>query len=97
LAHCNLGVIYARLGDYDQARAHAQEAKRLAPERVDAEISGLTGVYAQNPTPGGYVKLSLLLDQQGRFEEARAACRKAAALAPSSPEVLRVLDHLNRE
>jgi tetratricopeptide (TPR) repeat protein len=97
LAHCNLGVIYARLGDYDQARAHAQEAKRLAPERVDAEISGLTGVYAQNPTPGGYVKLSLLLDEQGRLEEARAACRKAAALAPSSPEVLRVLDHLNRE
>jgi tetratricopeptide (TPR) repeat protein len=97
LAHSNLGAIYARLGDYDQARTHAQEAKRLAPARVDAEIQGLIGVYAQNPTPQGYVKLSLLLDQQGRLEEARAACRKAAALAPSSPEVLRVIDHLNRE
>jgi tetratricopeptide (TPR) repeat protein len=97
LAHCNLGVIYSRLGDYNQARIHGQEAMRIAPAKVEAEIRGLTGFYSQSPTAQGYVTISVLLEQAGHLKEARDACRKAAALAPDSAEVQRILDHLNHE
>ncbi len=97
LAHWNLGVIYSRLEDYAQARTHAQDAMRLAPAKVEAEIRGLTQSYSQNPTAEGYVEGCLQLEQAGRLAEARAACRKASALAPGSAETEKILDHLNHE
>jgi len=97
LAYSNIGVIHSRMGEYPQGRVDAQEAARIDSARVAAQISGLANYYSQNPTAQGYIKLSLLLDNAGRLDQARVACRKAADLDPNSVEVRKVLDHLERE
>lgn len=97
LAYANLGAIYSRQGHYDQGRAFNQEAMRLAPADVENEVNGLQKVYAQNPTTQGYIKLTLLLDNAGRPGQALEACKRAAKIDPSSVEVQKILDHLERE
>jgi len=97
LAYSNIGVIHSRMGDYPQGRVDAEEAAKIDSTRVEAQISGLADYYSQNPTPQGYVKLSLLLDNAGRLDEARVACRKAADLDPNSADVRKVVEHLERE
>jgi tetratricopeptide (TPR) repeat protein len=97
LAHCNLSIIYSRLGEYGQARTHAEDAMRIAPSRVEDEIRELSQADYQHPTSEGFVEQSLFLEQVGRLAEARAACREAAALSPGSAEVQKLLDRLNRE
>ncbi len=97
LAYSNLGVIHSRMRNFTQARADAQKAVRIDPTRVDAQISGLARFYSQNPSLNGYIKLSLLLDNTGRVMEARAACKKAAEIDPTSVEVRKILEHLDSE
>jgi hypothetical protein len=76
---------------------HAQEAMKIAPARVETLIHGLTQPYSQDPTAENYVRLSVLLETAGHLEQPRAACRRAAELAPGSVLVKKVLDHLESE
>jgi tetratricopeptide (TPR) repeat protein len=97
LAYSNLSVIDSRLGNRTQARADAEQASKIAPAKIQVQIDGLTRFYEQNPSAKGYVKLSLLLNNMGRTAEARAACKKAAAIDSSSPDAHVPLDCLKNE
>jgi protein O-mannosyl-transferase len=97
LVHSNVAILYTTLGDYANAQAHASEAMRLAPQRVNEEIRELSAELTTNPDSSRYTNLAILLEQAGQIEAARAACQKALDLSPDSPEARKFMDHLNRE
>jgi hypothetical protein len=97
LAYSNLGVIYARQGDYDRGRECARRAAEISPTTVQRQVVGLTQFYGQHPSAKGYTKLCLLFDNSGRLDEARAACRKAADIATASDHLAQIIDHLSHE
>jgi protein O-mannosyl-transferase len=97
LAYSNLGVIYARQGDYARGREYAHRAAELSPATIQRQLTGLALFYGQNPSAKGYIKLCLLYDNRGQLDQARPACKKAAELAPVSDQVQAILEHLNQE
>ncbi|MGI4829074.1 MAG: tetratricopeptide repeat protein [Janthinobacterium lividum] len=94
----NVGAGYGALGQWDPGIAAEQQALKLAPDLVIAQ-NNLRWFNAQKSSSGSghrdaktllsaadYINLSLLLNQQGRYDESLGAARKALEIDPTSAE-----------
>ncbi len=80
LTHLNLGFAYTSAGDYEQARRHYRAALQSDRRRVETTIQGLAEFAAAHPSARDYRKLGLLLEEDGKSDEAAGAFRRAAEL-----------------
>jgi tetratricopeptide (TPR) repeat protein len=67
-AHANLLILYAKIGNVTKAEEHYKAVLSLKPDQF----------------PDAYYNYGVLLRNQGKFEEAEKAFRKALAIAPSN-------------
>ncbi|HEY3973257.1 MAG TPA: tetratricopeptide repeat protein [Candidatus Sulfotelmatobacter sp.] len=93
-AYANLGIIYTELGDFAKAGAEFQQALSTDRRAMDKMIDQFSRAAAARPGDEVYVRLGLLLEQEGRSPEARAAYLQALKLNPKRMEVQRYVDHL---
>jgi tetratricopeptide (TPR) repeat protein len=80
LTHLNLGFAYTSAGDYEQARRHYRAALQSDRTRVETTIQGLAEFASAHPSARDYRKLGLLLEEDGKSDEAAGAFRRAAEL-----------------
>jgi predicted Zn-dependent protease len=109
-AHLRLGEALRAAGQAGAAVEALETARRLAPTdpaplvalaglhaergRADAERGALEALVAVGDTPAARLRLSVLYEEAGDLDGARAAARAAARLAPAEPAVRRRLDAL---
>ena len=109
-AHLNLGFIYNRLGDNDQARENFQAAAQLLPRKVlawiglgivaqksgdlDASLRSYAHALEIQPSDVGYLLLAQLLDRRGQHDQAESALQAAKALSENFAAARQTADHL---
>lgn len=76
--HINLLILYGRTGDKEKAEEHYRAAVKLNPTQF----------------PGVYYNYSILLINEGKFEEAEKALRKALEIAPAYADAHNNLSYL---
>jgi protein O-mannosyl-transferase len=93
-AYANLGIIYTELGDRARSDSNFQKALTTDLLAVDEMINNLTQNVNAHPADEGYLRLGLLLEQTGKYSEARAACEEAVKLKPGRLDALTCLDRV---
>lgn len=91
-AYNNLGAAYGAMGQWDEAVRNEKQALALDPnlEIAKNNLAAFSGKHQVAATAGGdaanWIDRSLLLNQQGRYEESIAAAHQALELDARSAE-----------
>lgn len=78
----SLAAVYDALGDYPKVRESYGQALKVNPQSSTNMIQWLTQSVAAQPSAPRYVQLGILLQQNGKTHEARAAYEQALKLDP---------------
>jgi tetratricopeptide (TPR) repeat protein len=92
----SLAAVYAVLGDYAKVRESYRQALAVSPERSAATIQWLTESVSAQPSAPRYAQLGILLQEAGKFSDARVAYQQALKLDPTLTEAKRSLGDLER-
>jgi len=90
----NAAVIASELGDYSKASEYSQQALQTDAAIVRTIILNAERDVAQSPSPGGYLRLGLLLEQAGETEKAQHAYEQVVRLDPNSLIARQLLSHV---
>lgn len=91
----DLGFAYATSKDYARALENFQGANQSAPALLDQTAQSLTRSLASRPSEGNYVKLSLIMQAQGKDREAASVLEDAIGANPAYTDARVLLDFLN--
>lgn len=94
VSNAKLGTLYAERGEYEKARQAYQQALRIDPAAVDAEIALLSKRGRAHPVAVDYLSLGMALQQAGRKADANVAYLRALALDPTLEEARRAVQEL---
>jgi len=90
----SLAAVYDAFGNYAKVRESYQQALKVNPQRSADMVRWLTQSVAAQPSAPRYVELGILLQETGKFPEARAAYEQALKLDPSLAEATEYLHAL---
>jgi tetratricopeptide (TPR) repeat protein len=91
----SLAAVYDALGNYAKVRENYQQALKVTPQRSADMVQWLTQSVAAQPSPPRYVQLGILLQETGKFSEARAAYEQALKQDPKLNEASEFLQELS--
>ena len=90
----SLAAVYDALGNYTKVRESYQRALKITPQHGADMIQWLTRSVAADPSAPRYVQLGILLQETGKFPEARTAYEQALQLDPNLIEATEFLHTL---
>jgi protein O-mannosyl-transferase len=93
----SLAAVYDALEDYAKVRSNYQQALKVTPERSADMVQWLTQSVAAQPSPPRYVELGILLQETGKFSEARLAYEQALRQDPKLNEATEFLQELTHK
>jgi tetratricopeptide (TPR) repeat protein len=88
----SIAILYGMLGDYSKARETYRQALHVDPAQAPQIEERLSQEAADEDSGQSYMQLGLLLEETGKFSEARSAFAQALKLDPTLDEAKRFLD-----
>ena len=88
----SIAILYGMLGDYSKARETYRQALQVDPTQEPQIEERLSQEAADEDSGQSYMQLGLLLEETGKFSEARSAFAQALKLDPTLDEAKRFLD-----
>ncbi len=82
MTYANLGLGYAQSGDAAEAQASMKQAMVVDGDAIVRMATALAQYLPAHPSAQGYIRLSLILTQLGRRQEAEQAFAQAQKLDP---------------
>jgi Flp pilus assembly protein TadD len=82
MTYANLGLGYAQSGDAAEAQASMKQAMVVDGDTIVRMATALAQYLPAHPSAQGYIRLSLILTQLGRRQEAEQAFTQAQKLDP---------------
>ncbi|HEX8815563.1 MAG TPA: tetratricopeptide repeat protein [Terriglobales bacterium] len=96
-----LGRLYEQTGNYQKAIVSYAQSLSIDPSRASArerlahaELSAAIREVAEKPSGSAYLRLGLLMQRQGRTDDARSAYQQALKLDPGLTGAKQALDSL---
>ncbi len=92
----SVAILYGMLGDYPKARETYRQALKTDPGQGPQMVERLSQYAAAQDSGQYYLQLGLLLEETGKFSDARSAFVHALKLEPTLAAARQSLDDLER-